>query len=194
VTILVMATSNPGKLREMQALLGQSDWQLHLKPDAIEVEENGTTFAENAALKATQVAQATGQWAIADDSGLAVDALGGEPGVYSARYGANDRDRIDRLLKELGPQPNRSAQFVCVVVLANPKGDIVLQAEGICPGEIVPEPRGEKGFGYDPIFYVPEAKLTFAEMSASVKQQVSHRGRAFQKLLPELEAIHQSLI
>ncbi len=194
MTILVMATGNPGKLLEMQALLVNSDWQLQIKPAVLDVEETGTTFLENACLKASQIAKATGQWAIADDSGLEVQALGGIPGVYSARYGQTDADRINRLLVELGPHPNRSAQFVCVVVLANPNGEIILQEEGICPGEILTEPRGTYGFGYDPVFYVPEVRQTFAEMSSEVKQQASHRGRAFQKLLPQLESLQNSLL
>jgi XTP/dITP diphosphohydrolase len=189
MTVLVVATGNPGKLKEMQSYLMGLDWELVLKPEAIEVEETGETFADNAFLKASQVALATGQWAIADDSGLAVDALNGSPGVYSARYGKTDAERIGRLLSELGNNSHRDARFVCVIAVAQPDGKIVLQAEGICPGKILPEPRGSSGFGYDPIFYVPESDQTFAEMSPELKHVISHRGRAFQALLPQLKAM-----
>jgi XTP/dITP diphosphohydrolase len=190
--ILVVATSNAGKLREMQAYLANTDWELTLKPTELEVEETGDTFASNACLKASEVAKATGNWAIADDSGLQVDALNGVPGVYSARYGKTDGERISRLLKELGSEVNRQAQFVCVVAIASPDGAIALQAEGICRGEILHAPLGSGGFGYDPIFYVPEKQLTFAEMTPELKKSVSHRGKAFAALLPKMAAMLSS--
>jgi XTP/dITP diphosphohydrolase len=182
---LIVATGNPGKLREMQAHLLGVEVNLALKPPELEIEETGTTFEENACLKATSVAKALGQWAIADDSGLAVDALGGAPGLYSARYGSSDRDRIERLLRELGDRENRQAHFICVVAIARPDGTIAIASEGICTGEILHAPRGSGGFGYDPIFYVPQHQKTFAEMSPDLKRQISHRGRAFEKLLPQ---------
>ncbi|BCL36143.1 RdgB/HAM1 family non-canonical purine NTP pyrophosphatase [Nostoc sp. MS1] len=187
--LLVVATSNPGKLGEMQAYLQDTDWELTLKPAELEVEETGDTFAANACLKASEVAKATGNWAIADDSGLEVDALNGFPGVYSARYGNTDAERIERLLNELGSAINRGAQFVCVVAIASPDGAIALQAQGICRGEILHAPRGSGGFGYDPIFYVPEKQLTFAQMTPELKKSVSHRGKAFATLLPQLEQL-----
>ncbi|MFN6569301.1 RdgB/HAM1 family non-canonical purine NTP pyrophosphatase [Dendronalium sp. ChiSLP03b] len=187
--ILVVATSNPGKLREMQAYLKNSGWELTLKPEELEIEETGDTFAANACLKASQIAQVTGNWAIADDSGLQVDALNGVPGVYSARYGKTDSERIARLLKELGNADDRQAQFVCVVAIARPDGTIALQSEGICRGEILHEPRGNGGFGYDPVFYVPEKQLTFAEMTPQLKRSISHRGQAFTALLPQLNKV-----
>jgi len=190
--ILIAATSNAGKLREMQAYLANTDWELTLKPTELEVEETGDTFASNACLKASEVAKATGNWAIADDSGLQVDALNGLPGVYSARYGKTDGERISRLLKELGSEVNRQAQFVCVVAIASPDGAIALQAEGICRGEILHAPLGSGGFGYDPIFYVPEKQLTFAEMTPELKKSVSHRGKAFAALLPKMAAMLSS--
>jgi len=192
MTLLVVATGNPGKLREMQAYLADLGWELQLKPDELEIEETGDTFEENACLKASQVAVATGDWAIADDSGLSVDALAGVPGVYSARYGKTDAERIERLLRELGEAENRKAQFVCAIAIARPDGSIALQAEGICPGEIISTPRGTQGFGYDPIFYVPEAQLTFAEMNPEMKRSLSHRGKAFQALLPQLRTLQQA--
>lgn len=189
MTVLVVATGNPGKLKEMQAHLAGLDWDLALKPDALEIEETGATFAENAYLKASHVAKATGEWAIADDSGLEVDALDGAPGVYSARYGTTDADRIERLLNELGNELNREARFKCVVAIARPDGTIALEAEGVCPGRILHSPRGNGGFGYDPIFYAPAQRLTFAEMSGEQKRVLSHRGRAFQALLPQLKTL-----
>lgn len=192
MTILVVATGNPGKLKEMQAHLEGFGWELTLKPEALEIEETGTTFAENAVLKASQVALETGCWAIADDSGLEVEALDGAPGVFSARYGTTDQARIERLLNELGNELNRESRFVCVIALARPDGTIALQAEGVCPGQILHEPRGVGGFGYDPIFYVPEHHLTFAEMPLELKRTVSHRGRAFQALLPRLSELVES--
>jgi XTP/dITP diphosphohydrolase len=186
---LIVATGNPGKLREMAAYLVGSDWELQLKPEDLEIEESGSNFRENAAIKAAQVAQAVGEWAIADDSGLAVEVLNGAPGLYSARYGRTDRERIERLLRELGDAKNRRAQFICAVAIARPDGSIALEVAGICEGEILHQPRGTNGFGYDSIFYVPQQQKTFAEMPAAVKQEVSHRGRAFALLLPKLKEI-----
>ena len=186
---LIVATGNPGKLQEMQEYLTRLPWQLELKPTELDVEETGVTFSENACLKASQVAEALGEWAIADDSGLCVDALDGAPGIYSARYGKTDAERIDRLLKELGDTAKRRAKFICAVAIASPDGKIALQTEGVCSGEILDKPRGGGGFGYDPIFYVPEQKLTFAEMSADTKREISHRGVAFKQLLPQLKKL-----
>ncbi len=187
--LLVVATGNPGKLKEMQAYLADLGWELTLKPDDLEIEETGETFAANACLKASQVAKVTGNWAIADDSGLQVDALDGAPGVYSARYGKTDRERISRLLEALGDEQDRQAQFVCAVAIARPDGVIALQAEGICRGEILYAPRGIRGFGYDPIFYVPAQQMTFAEMPAELKREISHRGQAFKALIPQLKIL-----
>ena len=187
--LLVVATSNPGKLREMQSYLTDLSWELKLKPPELEVEETGDTFATNACLKASQVAQQTGNWAIADDSGLEVTALNGAPGIYSARYGKTDKERISRLLGELGDEPNRQAQFFCAVAIARPDGTIILQKSGICRGEILHTPRGTGGFGYDPIFYVPAYQMTFAEMTPELKHQISHRGQAFLALLPQLQIL-----
>ena len=187
---LVVATGNPGKLAEMQTYLTGLDWELTLKPKELDVEETGSTFLENAVLKATTVAKALGEWSIADDSGLAVDALDGAPGLYSARYGNSDHDRIERLLSELGDNPDRQAKFICAIAVCRPDGSVALRTEGICPGEILNTPRGDGGFGYDPIFYVPEQKQTFAEMSAATKHKISHRGVAFAQLLPELKLLN----
>ncbi len=184
---LIVATSNSGKLKEMQDYLQDLDWQLELQPKELEIEETGTTFLENACLKASAVAKALNLWAIADDSGLAIEALNGSPGVYSARYGKTNEERINRVLKELENNPNRKAKFMCVIAISNPQGDIMLTTEGTCEGEILTEIKGEGGFGYDPIFYLPEKSQTFAQMSLAEKQKISHRGKAFQALIPQLK-------
>ena len=184
---LIVATGNVGKLKEMQTYLQEKSIQLALKPPELEIEETGTTFQENAILKATQVARTMQEWAIADDSGLMVDALNGAPGIYSARYGNTDQERINRLLKELQNQTNRQAKFVCAIAISNPQGEVTIQTEGVCHGEILSQSKGEGGFGYDPIFFVPEVGQTFAEMSPARKRQVSHRGKAFDALLPLLK-------
>jgi XTP/dITP diphosphohydrolase len=189
MTKLIVATSNAGKIPEIQEYLTDLPVQLCLKPKELEIEETGKTFIDNACLKATQVAKALGEWSIADDSGLAVTALGGLPGVYSARYGKDDKDRIDRLLRELGDNTQRQAQFVCAIAIAHPDGSIFATAEGICQGEITNSPRGNNGFGYDPIFYVESQKQTYAEMAAEVKNRLSHRAIAFQSLLPRLREL-----
>ena len=186
---LVVATGNPGKLGEMQSYLTGLSWDLQLKPAEIDIAETGTTFIANARLKASEVATALGEWAIADDSGLCVEALDGAPGLYSARYGTDDADRIDRLLRELGETTDRQAKFICAVAIANPDGEIVIETEGICPGEILFATRGHGGFGYDPIFHVTSQQQTFAEMSPETKAEISHRGMAFAQLMPELKKL-----
>jgi XTP/dITP diphosphohydrolase len=184
---LVVATGNPGKLKEMQNYLTDIACELILKPQDIDVEETGQTFLENACLKASQVARAMGEWAIADDSGLAVDALNGAPGIYSARYGQTNEERINRLLSALEDVDNRKAHFICAVAIARSDGSIAVQTQGICHGEILDAPRGTSGFGYDPIFYVPEHQLTFAEMPVETKHRISHRGQAFEQILPTIK-------
>jgi XTP/dITP diphosphohydrolase len=187
MTTLVIASGNAGKVREFGQLLADLGLNTQPQPEGLEIEETGSTFAENARLKAQTVARATGCWALADDSGLSVDALGGAPGVHSARYANSDAARIERLLQELAAAASsRSAHFTAALALANPQGEVVLEVEGICPGTILVAPRGEGGFGYDPVFYVPEAGLTFAEMPHTQKAELGHRGRAFAALKPRL--------
>ncbi len=190
---LLVATQNPGKLKEMQHYLRDLPWELALMPADLAIEETGQSFHENAVLKASQTAQRTGQWAIADDSGLEVDALDGAPGIYSARYAKTDAERIGRLLIELKDEPNRGAQFVCVIAIANPKGEVVAESHGICRGEILLAPQGEQGFGYDPIFWVPDCGKSFAQMDKDQKRQISHRGRAFAAILPQLQSLDWAL-
>ncbi|MFZ9281115.1 MAG: RdgB/HAM1 family non-canonical purine NTP pyrophosphatase [Prochlorococcaceae cyanobacterium] len=185
---LVIASGNAGKVREFTALLAELPLAIEAMPAGLEIEETGSTFAENARIKAIAVARATGTWALADDSGLCVTALGGAPGVHSARYAETDAARIARLLQELAGMSDRSAHFKAALALAKPNGDVAVEVEGCCPGQILEAPRGEGGFGYDPVFYVPEAGLTFAEMDKTCKGQIGHRGRAFQLLMPQLQA------
>ena len=197
MTTLVIASGNAGKVREFGQLLEGLGLNTQPQPEGIEVEETGDTFAANARLKAEAVAQATGQWALADDSGLSVDALGGAPGVHSARYAATDAERIERLLDELSragalDPRSRSACFTAALAVADPKGRVVLEVEGHCRGWILTERRGNRGFGYDPIFYVPEAKLTFAEMPKAMKAALGHRGRAVKKARGLLEELTTS--
>ena len=184
---LVIASGNAGKIAEFRAYLADLGVTLILKPDSIDVEETGTTFIENAHLKASQVAIATGEWAIADDSGLEVMALNGAPGVLSARYADTDSDRINRVLSELSQHSNREAQFVCAIAIASPDGAIAADAIGHCKGAIANAPRGNHGFGYDSIFLIPEFQQTFCEIPPEVKAKISHRANALSILRSKLQ-------
>jgi XTP/dITP diphosphohydrolase len=188
-SMLVIASGNTGKVREFGHLLAALHLEIRPQPEGLEVEETGDTFAENASLKAAAVARATGCWALADDSGLSVSALGGAPGVHSARYATSDEARIGRLLRELAGAGDRSAQFTAALAVADPSGAIRLEVEGICPGVILEETRGTGGFGYDPVFFVPETGLTYAEMDKELKGRIGHRGRAFALLAPRLKSL-----
>ena len=189
---LVLASKNPHKLTEMQAILAQLGVEVVLERDVgadVEVEETGTTFQENAFLKARAVMEATGLPAVADDSGLCVDALNGAPGVYSARYGGpelDDEGRYRLLLDNLRGQLDRRGKFVSCICCCFPNGDRV-EARGECPGTIAYAPRGEGGFGYDPVFFLPQLKKTFAQLTAQEKNAVSHRGVALRAFQTELE-------
>lgn len=189
---LVLASKNPHKLEELSQILQSLGIEVLLESQVgvdVDVEETGTTFEENAALKARAVCAASGMPAVADDSGLCVTALGGGPGVYSARYGGEGLDDIQRyrlVLENLQGQLDRSAKFVSCICCAFPNGDLVT-ARGECPGMIAYSPRGESGFGYDPVFLIPEKKKTFAEMSPEEKSAISHRGKALVEFKTELE-------
>lgn len=182
---LLLATNNPGKVKEIIAIT--HDWGVKIiTPERIglklEIEENGHTYAENAALKASAFARASGLLSMADDSGLEVDALGGKPGLHSARYSplpnASDADRRAYLLEQLrGISQPWTARFRCIIAMASPDGETRF-AEGVCPGEIIPEERGSNGFGYDPIFLLPESGLTMAQLPMQEKNLISHRARA----------------
>ena len=193
--MLVLGTRNKKKRRELEYLLSPYQ-QIELKtldefPDAIEVEETGTTFAENAALKATQQALKLGQYVLGEDSGLSVAALDGRPGVYSARYsGENATDDSNKLkmIEELQnvPAEKRGAWYTCHMTLSDPQGNVLIDCESQCHGRILNEERGVAGFGYDPLFEIPEYGLTFAELGDEVKSVLSHRAKANRIFIPKL--------
>ncbi|RMG34707.1 MAG: RdgB/HAM1 family non-canonical purine NTP pyrophosphatase [Planctomycetota bacterium] len=194
---LLLATRNPGKRRELEKLLqplGIRVIGLEQFPDAPVVEETGETFADNARLKAAQIARATGHWTLGEDSGLMVDALGGRPGPRSARYSgpdATDERNNAKLIEELAgiPAERRGAQYVCHIAVADPEGRIRIEVQGRCRGRIIDTPRGTHGFGYDPHFLIPEYHKTFGELAPVVKNNISHRARALQRLLPQLQRL-----
>ena len=193
--IVCAATNNAGKLKELRRILtrcGHEVKSLRELGVTLDPEETGTTFAENAKIKAEAFCKATGLPTVADDSGLCVDALNGAPGVYSARYGGPELDDTGRyrlLLENLRGQTPRTAKFVSVITCCFPNGDVIT-ARGECPGTIAFAPMGEGGFGYDPVFFIPGLKKTFAQLSAQEKNAISHRGRAlalFQQHAPDAE-------
>ena len=196
---LVLATRNNGKVQEISEMLeAQTELQLlslHSYPDAPVVVEDGTTYEENARKKASTLATYTGHLTIADDSGLEVDALDGAPGVHSARYGgenASDQDRITKLLDAIQgvPDDQRSGRFICVVAIADPLSQPEV-VRGVCEGHIIHTPRGEAGFGYDPVFVPAGYDKTFAELGDEIKNRISHRAKALdkaRKLLSEMNS------
>ena len=192
MTKFVLASKNKKKLAEMNDILSHLGIEVCSEAEAgvdVEVEETGSTFEENSLLKAKAVMEASGMPAIADDSGLCVDALNGAPGVYSARYGGeglDDTARYRLLLDNMRGQTPRTAEFVSVITCCFPNGD-VLSARGECPGTIAFAPMGEGGFGYDPVFFLPGLKKTFAQLSPEEKNAVSHRGKALEAFQGKLE-------
>ncbi len=190
---IVLATKNPGKLREFSQLAGDVAWlQLELAPASYHAEETGSTFVDNAIIKARQAAKLTGMMAVADDSGLAVEALGGRPGVQSSRYCDGDEARgRSMLMAELAEVPNgeRSAAYVCAMVICSADGTVLFSTESRWSGQIGFEEKGENGFGFDPIFYLPERAMTAAELSPEDKNEVSHRGKAWRQVLKYLETM-----
>lgn len=193
---VIAATGNKNKLKEFQEILNPFNIEITTFEkegyNPIEVVEDGTTFEENSYKKAREIMEATGMAAIADDSGLEVDALLGAPGVYSARFAgenAGDRDnnlKLIELLKEI-PEKDRSAQFHCVITLIFPDGERIV-AEGIVSGHMITEPRGDKGFGYDPLFVPEGCESTFGELESKEKNRISHRGKALRQLMEELKS------
>ncbi|MEX1316123.1 MAG: non-canonical purine NTP pyrophosphatase [Synechococcaceae cyanobacterium] len=186
--VLVIASGNPHKVAELGAMLEAVNLQVQQQPPGLEIEETGRTYAENARLKAETVAALTGHWALADDSGLEVDALGGAPGIYSARYAPTDRERLHRLLSELGDALYRGGRFVTAMALADPTGATVLEAEGVCHGLVLREPDGA-GAGYDPIFHVREAGTSYARMGQHLRNRLGSRGKAARQLAPGLRRL-----
>ena len=191
---LILGTGNQHKVIELREMLPAKCFRLRSLADvgnAIDVDETGTTFGENARLKASEQAKHFHAWVLAEDSGLCVDALAGQPGVYSARYAGkhgDDESNNQKLLRELKDVPTslRGAAFTCHVAVANPAGDIVLESRGDCRGVIAATAIGEGGFGYDPLFVIPEYHLTFAQLGSAVKNVLSHRSRALRVLVPRL--------
>jgi XTP/dITP diphosphohydrolase len=200
--VLVVGTRNPKKREEILDILG--DLGLDLRdltawPGVPDVVEDGTTFEANARKKAVEYARQVGQWVLAEDSGLVVPGLGGRPGVYSARYAGKQGDDAAnnaRLLAELAPLPDdrRAAYYVCFAALTDPGGEVQATAEGRCHGVIMREPRGSGGFGYDPLFLIPEYHRTFGELSARVKHALSHRARALAQLRPALWRLKEAAV
>jgi XTP/dITP diphosphohydrolase len=198
---VVLSSRNRKKIGEVMELL--APWKIQVQGvqefDGVEdVEETGTTFAENADLKAITVARKLGRWTIAEDSGLCVVALGNAPGVYSARYGgepSSDARNNAKLLAELArlQDPDRRAFYVCHAVLSDPEGRIRVRTEGRCHGEILAEYHGNHGFGYDPLFLVPEYHQTFGQLAPAVKRHISHRARAFEQFIPQMVSVFRSL-
>jgi XTP/dITP diphosphohydrolase len=195
---LLIATGNAGKVREFREMLGADRFIWHdlsQFPEAVPVPEIGETFEANASLKAAGYARQAGMWALADDSGLEVDALGGKPGVHSARWaqlhgtGAGDADNNATLLKQLEdiPDSNRTARFVCALALSDPSGRIILTARDSVEGRILRASRGSNGFGYDPLFFVESLGKTTAELAPEKKHEISHRGKALRRLREMME-------
>lgn len=193
---ILLATQNQGKLIEMQSLLADLPVKVIIPSEvgiSLEVVEDGKTYAENASRKAFAFCHASGLISVADDSGLEVDALNGQPGIYSARFApwspATDADRRAYLLQLLRGKPMPwTAHFHCTIAIATPQGSL-LYADGDCPGEIIPEERGTNGFGYDPIFFIADRQATMAELGLTIKNQISHRARAIQAAIPILRQL-----
>ena len=183
--ILVVASGNPHKVAEIGAMLELVELDVLPQPPGLEIEETGATYLANARLKAEAVARLTGHWALADDSGIEVDALHGAPGIFSARYAPSDHERIHRLLKEMGDSLYRGASFRSAMALADPSGTTRAEAEGICRGQILRAPQGH-GPGYDSLFYVREAGCSYALMGPHLKAKLGSRGKAARALAPQL--------
>ncbi|MGC2235190.1 MAG: RdgB/HAM1 family non-canonical purine NTP pyrophosphatase [Pyrinomonadaceae bacterium] len=200
VKCLLVATGNAGKVRELKEFLVDLPFvlrDLNEFSDVSEVEETGATFTENAILKAAGYSAQTGLWTVSDDSGLEVEALGGAPGVFSARYAgenASDAHKIAKLLSELGNSDNLRARFVCAMAIADEKSDIKFLTTGICDGRITVTPRGTNGFGYDPIFIPDGFEETFGELSGEVKREISHRARAMKKIIEYLRGFYNTRV
>ena len=183
---LYLASKNKGKIEEYKKLLAGVNCKLLLQPESLEVEEDGLTFRDNAIKKASEVSRKTNNFSIADDSGICIEALDGKPGIYSSRYAENDQKRIERVLKELDGVQNRSAFFIANICVCSPNGEVIIESEAKCYGNIILNPRGKGGFGYDPIFEESSTRLTFAEMNNNIKDSCSHRGKALKKIIPDL--------
>ena len=188
---VVLASSNKHKVQEINDIVKSIGLEVEfvLPPEGFDPEENGTTFEENSHIKAYEAWKLTKTWVLADDSGLCIDALGGKPGIFSARYAETPALRIERVLKELNGIEERKAHFTCAMTLINPQGEVEYKYQGICEGSIIKEARGTNGFGYDPIFLVKDDFRTMAELSEDEKNQISHRSVALRHVLEYLQKI-----
>jgi non-canonical purine NTP pyrophosphatase (RdgB/HAM1 family) len=182
---LVIASGNPHKVAEIGSMLAMVEIEVLAQPRDLEIEETGATYGENARLKAEGAALATGEWSLADDSGIEVDALDGRPGLFSARYAPTDHERIHRLLKEMGDSLYRGASFISAMALANPQGRTVAESQGVCRGRILRAPEGH-GAGYDAIFWVREAGSSYAQMNEFLRARLGSRGKAARAIAPAL--------
>ncbi len=187
---IVLATKNKGKVKEIQQALKELGIEIVEIEGDFSPEENGATFKENAYIKAYEAAKIENLPALADDSGLEVDALDGRPGIHSSRYANTDKERIQKLVKEIteSPKKEKSARFKCEMVLASPSGETLYSSTGTCEGEIIDTPCGTNGFGYDPVFYIKGFNATMAEINLEQKNKISHRGKALKSMIDWLKA------
>lgn len=184
---IVLASSNEHKVKEINEIVLDYDLEFILPPKGFDPIEDGETFEENSFIKAHEAWELSKTWTLADDSGLCIEALGGAPGIYSARYAENPKKRIDRVLTEMEGKENRNAYFACAMTLINPNGDVAFACKGICKGSIATQASGHNGFGYDPIFLLEGDTRTMAELSEEEKNKVSHRARALEQVLEFLK-------
>lgn len=185
---IVLASSNEHKVKEINEIVSGYGLEFILPSKDFDPIENGKTFEENSLIKAKEAWKLSNTWVLADDSGLCIDSLGGKPGIYSARYAETPQKRIERVLHEMQGKTDRNAHFACCMTLVNPQGEVAYTYTGICEGSITETPRGNNGFGYDPIFLVKDDTRTMAELSEEEKNRVSHRSKALNKVI---EYIHQ---
>lgn len=183
---IVLATSNQHKVQEINDMISGTGIEFILPSGDFDPVEDGETFEENSLIKAKEAWKISRTWTLADDSGLCINALAGRPGIHSARYAETPAKRIERVLSEMKGIENRDAQFVCAMTLINPKGDVEFACRGVCDGSISETPRGENGFGYDPIFLIKGTNTTMAELSEEEKNKISHRSNALRKVIEHL--------
>ena len=188
---IVLASSNEHKVKEINAIVSGSGIEFVLPPAGFDPVEDGETFEENSLIKAREAWELGKTWTLADDSGLCIDALGGAPGIHSARYADTPQARIDRVLREMEGVENRSARFKCCMTLLNPAGELAFSYTGICEGSIIEGQRGVNGFGYDPIFLLQGSDKTMAELSEEEKNEVSHRGKALKAVLDWINKVEK---
>ena len=186
---IVLATSNKHKVQEINDMVAGSGIEFILPPEGFDPIEDGDTFEENSKIKALEAWKISKTWTLADDSGLCIKALGGKPGIHSARYAETPAKRIERVLREMDGISDREAEFVCAMTLVNPDGKVEFACRGICKGSIGEKPSGQNGFGYDPIFLIKGTNTTMAELSEEDKNKISHRSRALKQIFSKLQTL-----